>query len=121
MRGSVAKEGYTNWTQNGYHQTKHKGKMRYTHHLIAEEKLGRSLTDEEQAYFIDGNRKNLDPGNIGVRPIIKRRRQAMNSKSLNKLERIERLDLQERVATLEYEIERIKEILLNYEIKLSES
>jgi hypothetical protein len=66
-RGRTSKDGDTNVSANGYHYTRKDGKWRFTHHLIAERNLERSLHDNESAYFVDGNRKNLSPDNIGIR------------------------------------------------------
>lgn len=65
-RGNPATEGATRISQNGYHYTKTKKGWRLTHHIIAEEKLGRPLTVAERVKFIDGNRRNLKPSNIQV-------------------------------------------------------
>lgn len=56
--------------QNGYSYTKlGKGNWRLTHHLIAEEKLGRALdSSQERVVFKDRDRTNLDPDNIEVVP-----------------------------------------------------
>jgi hypothetical protein len=60
-------DGEENVAQNGYHYRKVDGKWVLIHHIIAEEQLGRPLRPSEGAYFKDGDRDNLDPGNIGVR------------------------------------------------------
>jgi len=67
MRGKAASPGDTNISANGYHYTRTEVRWRLTHHLIAEDKLGRELTKAEQVFFVDGDRTNLDPENIGVR------------------------------------------------------
>lgn len=51
---------------NGYHNTRTADGWRLTHQLIAEEKLGRKLREDEMVKFVDGNRRNLDPSNIQV-------------------------------------------------------
>ena len=71
MRGKSASPGDTNVAVNGYHYTRTKSRWRLTHHLLAEEKLGRPIADDEQVYFIDGNRKNLVKENIGVRKKVR--------------------------------------------------
>jgi len=65
-RGQIAKPGDTNVSANGYHYTKVEGKWRLTHHIIAEEKLGRPLGTDERVVFADGNRSNREPSNIQV-------------------------------------------------------
>lgn len=65
--GKRREEGERNQAQNGYWYEKHHGKWVLVHHLIAEQRLGRSLLPNEGAFFKDGNRENLDPSNIEVR------------------------------------------------------
>lgn len=65
-RGSAAKPGDTMVSQNGYHYTRTKTKWRLTHHIVAEEELGRSLQDNERVTFKDGDRTNISPDNIIV-------------------------------------------------------
>lgn len=66
-RGQSAKVGDTMTNVNGYHNTRTDEGWRLTHHLIAEEKLGRKLnTGSEMVRFIDGDRSNLSPSNIEV-------------------------------------------------------
>lgn len=70
MRGQTATVGATRISQNGYHYTKvetegGKSQWRLTHHLIAEEMLGRPLRDDERVSFI-GSRNNLSEENIRI-------------------------------------------------------
>lgn len=65
-RGVASKDGDTNVAPNGYHYTRHGGKWRLTHHLIAEKMLGRPLESDEMATFIDKDRKNICESNIRV-------------------------------------------------------
>lgn len=67
-RGTIAKDGDTFVSQNGYHNTKQNGKWRLTHHIIAEEILGRPLTPSDRVEFKDRDRSNLNPSNIQVVP-----------------------------------------------------
>lgn len=67
MRGSRSEVGATKVAKNGYHYTKTEDRWRLTHHIIAEENLGRKLTADERVVFIDGDRTNLDLDNISVR------------------------------------------------------
>jgi hypothetical protein len=64
-RGQKAKEGDTMVNALGYHNTRTRDGWRLTHHLVAERKLGRPLRDEI-VRFKDGDKRNLDPGNIEV-------------------------------------------------------
>lgn len=66
MRGNVAPNGATRVAQNEYHYTKQDGKWRLTHHIIAEEILGRPLNEYDRVRFRDGDRKNLSRENIEV-------------------------------------------------------
>lgn len=59
----------TRTSANGYHYTREKGKWRLTHHIVAEEKIGRKIKKGERVYFKDKDRNNLDPDNIEVRPV----------------------------------------------------
>lgn len=65
-RGVLSKDGDTHVSANGYHYRRVNGKWRAEHHLIAEQKLGRPLRENEMARFIDGDRNNLSPDNIEV-------------------------------------------------------
>lgn len=90
-RGKKSKVGDTRWSANGYHYTRTEVGWELTHRLIAEDKLGRVLTPEERARFLDGDRTNLDPDNIDVYEI----RQASKEKKRARLEaRIEELQAQ---------------------------
>jgi hypothetical protein len=66
MRGEVSVIGETRVTQNGYHQTRTEDGWRYTHHLVAEEALGRKLQAGERVRFIDGDRNNRGVLNLEV-------------------------------------------------------
>jgi hypothetical protein len=65
-RGFTSKEGDTRVAQNGYHYTRTAIAWRLTHHILAEEILGRPLKTEEMVSFKDGNKKHLDINNIEV-------------------------------------------------------
>lgn len=65
-RGQAARPGDTRVAQNGYHYTRTATKWRLTHHIVAEQTLGRSLHEEERVEFIDGDRKNRNPNNLRV-------------------------------------------------------
>ena len=65
-RGNVAEDGATMVSKNGYHYTKQNKKWRLTHHIVAEEKLGRPLREDERVSFADKNRKNLKPSNLVI-------------------------------------------------------
>lgn len=68
-RGKASKDGTTNVSANGYHYTKQNGRFRLTHHILAEEKLGRPInTEVEVIRFKDRDKTNLSPDNIEVIP-----------------------------------------------------
>lgn len=66
-RGKSSKVGDTMINALGYSNTRTEEGWRLTHHLIAEQKLGRKLhPDIEMVRFADGDRSNLSPDNIEV-------------------------------------------------------
>jgi hypothetical protein len=65
-RGVVAKDGDKRTAPNGYSYTKVDGVWRMTHHVMAEEKIGRRLRADEGVRFKDNDRRNLVPENILV-------------------------------------------------------
>ena len=67
MRGSKAEVGAERTSPNGYRYVKCEGGWRLKHHLVAEKKLGRSITAEERVVFLDGDKTNFKPNNIDVR------------------------------------------------------
>lgn len=75
-RGKPSKDGDTNVSDNGYHYTKVGGKFRLTHHIIAEQTLGRPLEADETVRFADGDRTNLSPDNI----VVSKRKTSINGK-----------------------------------------
>jgi hypothetical protein len=65
-RGTAAEVGAVRISANGYHYTKTADQgWRLTHHIVAEEKLGRPLREDERVHFI-GKKTDLSPGNIKV-------------------------------------------------------
>lgn len=65
--GKVSTVGSERVAKNGYHYTRTESGWRLTHHVIAEQKLGRAVdSSQERVRFIDGDRSNLDPSNIEV-------------------------------------------------------
>lgn len=66
-RGKASKPGDTRTAANGYHYTRTEHNWRLTHHIIAEQELGRALKEDERVEFVDRDRSNLSPGNIVVR------------------------------------------------------
>jgi hypothetical protein len=67
-RGTVSPIGAERQAPNGYYyrKTENDG-WQLIHRLIAEEKLGRKLAENEYATFLDNDKTNLDPDNIIVR------------------------------------------------------
>jgi hypothetical protein len=91
MRGSRSEVGDTHVAKNGYHYTRTEERWRLTHHLVAEEKLGRPLSDTERVVFVDGDRTNLDPDNIEVRRKVT---SSLRKKEAQLVARIEELQAQ---------------------------
>ena len=66
MRGQTVDVGATRVSANGYQYTKvanegsGKAGWRLTHHLLAEEKLGRPLKADERVSFIKGKTLSID-------------------------------------------------------------
>ena len=98
-RGTKATVGATIVSQNGYHYTRCDTGWVPTHRLVAEQKLGRPLAENERVTFKDGDRTNLDPGNIVVstKRTASIRRQIARTKARIK-------DLQAQVAILERQL-----------------
>jgi hypothetical protein len=68
-RGQTSKDGDTNVSTNGYHYTRVDGKWKLTHHVLAEEILGRPIdTKREMVRFKDGDRTNLVVVNLEIIP-----------------------------------------------------
>jgi hypothetical protein len=66
-RGEASPVGTERWSANGYCYRKLEDRWELVHRLIAEEKIGRRLGENEYATFIDGDKSNLDPKNIVIR------------------------------------------------------
>lgn len=79
-------DGSTRVSKNGYHYTKQEGIWRLTHHIIAEETLGRELTRDDSVRFIDNDRTNLVASNIQVRPKGTRTRSAERARILARID-----------------------------------
>lgn len=66
--GTHRPEGYEYVAANGYKYRKVNGSFKLMHHIIAEERLGRSIDKtSERVVFLDKDPSNLDPDNIEVR------------------------------------------------------
>lgn len=65
-KGKRASIGDETVNANGYCTVKTSTGWRFKHHIVAEEKLGRPLADNERVLFRDGDRSNLDPKNLEV-------------------------------------------------------
>lgn len=65
-RGKNAEVGDTYVSANGYHYTRAKSGYRLTHHLLAEEILGRELRSNEMVRFKDKDKTNLKKSNIQI-------------------------------------------------------
>lgn len=98
-RGQTANVGDTMINANGYHCTRLANGWELTHRLIAAGKLGRPLGTDEFVTFKDGDKSNLDPGNIEVR---KRNQGSLLKRKANLEARIE--ELQAQLARVEKEL-----------------
>jgi len=87
-------------SNNGYHYTRTERKWELTHHLIAAEKLGRPIEDDETCRFADGDRTNLHPDNIVVQSKVKK----TTRKQLDALY-VKRDELEQQIAHLEKVLE----------------
>lgn len=67
-RGKHAKVGQETVSQNGYRYVKTPTGWKAKHHLVAEEKLGRTLKKGERVSFANGDREDFRPENIVVSP-----------------------------------------------------
>jgi len=66
-RGRLSQPGDTMVNANGYHHTKTASQgWRLTHHILAEQKLGRPLHADEMVRFKDADRANLTVDNVEV-------------------------------------------------------
>lgn len=66
-RGRNATVGDTRVAPNGYHYTRTEEGWRLTHHIVAEKKYGRKLTEGERVVFLNGKRNDLSPSNVEIR------------------------------------------------------
>lgn len=66
-RGAISEVGTERVAKNGYYYRKTIDGWELIHRLVAEQKLGRKLYENEFAAFLDGNKTNFDPDNIVVR------------------------------------------------------
>ncbi len=62
----MSKVGDTLVNENGYHNTKTEAGWRLTHHILAEEILGRPLAPGEFVRFKDTDRANLNKDNLEI-------------------------------------------------------
>jgi hypothetical protein len=98
-RGQAVEVGATRVAQNGYHYTKTEKAWRLTHHIVAEEKLGRPLRSDEMVKFGPGGKTDLSPSNI----VVIRKGKASARRQLAAIEaRIE--DLQAQAVQLKQEL-----------------
>ena len=65
-----------------------KGKWRFKHHIVIEEKLGRPLALHERVYFKDKNRENFDSDNIYVTEVGGERNVNRSRKTLEAQEKL---------------------------------
>jgi hypothetical protein len=100
-RGKAVADGATRVSQNGYHYTKTGGKWRLTHHIVAEQILGRPLREDERVSFKDPKQRlNLEPSNIVI-----------SEKGQGSIRR-RKAQLEVRIAELQAELDEINKELL---------
>jgi len=99
-KGRKAQIGDKNVSANGYHYTRTADGWVFDHHLIAEEKLGRKVSENERVRFVDGDRSNLHPDNV---EIIKKGKANLRRRKAQIEARIS--ELQGELKALEEEIE----------------
>lgn len=68
-RGTTKKIGDHFTNQNGYTYEKREEGWVPIHICIAEANLGRRLEPNERAYYVDSDRTNHDPKNVGVKTV----------------------------------------------------
>lgn len=105
-RGQTASVGATRVSQNGYHYTKVEKEdgsveWRLTHHLTAEEMLGRPLRKDEMVKFKDKKYKR-DPYNTDGIIVIKMRTSTLRRRKAY---------LEERIREMQAELRRIDDKL----------
>lgn len=66
MRGKPSQVGDTRTAPNGYHYTNTHQGWRLTHHILAEQIIGRPLREDERVEFKDKDRTNLSADNLNV-------------------------------------------------------
>jgi hypothetical protein len=65
-RGKTAKVGDTRIAPNGYHYTRTENGWRLTHHIRAEQYIGRPLRENERVEFVTKDRLDFSEGNLHV-------------------------------------------------------
>jgi hypothetical protein len=104
-RGASAPLGSTRTSANGYHYTKaidpatNKECWRLTHHIVAEQKLGRPLREDERVHFV-GKKSDLSPDNIKV---VEKGRGSLRRR---------KAQIEARIAELQSELDEINKELL---------
>lgn len=106
-RGTTANIGTERTSPNGYRYRKTEDGWELVHRLLAEEKIGRKLTENEYATFKDGDKTNLEPTNIIIqirgRSSLRRRLAQIDARlaELNaaRVEVLHRLEVQEELGS----------------------
>jgi hypothetical protein len=95
-RGKKSRVGDIRVAPNGYQYTRTEAGWALTHRLLVERDLGRSLRYDERVRFRDGNRANLNLGNLEVRKVkesTKERKRARIEARIEELQaQLEELD-----------------------------
>ena len=99
-RGKTAEVGDTRTAPNGYHYTKTDAGWRLTHHIAAEQYIGRPLKENERVEFVTKDRLNFEENNIRV--VIQGRGSLRRRKA----------QLEARIRELQAELDDVKKELL---------
>jgi hypothetical protein len=103
-RGTKSVLGDRFVNKNGYTYEKTNRGWEAVHQIIAEEKLKRRPKPDEQVYFKDGNRGNIDPSNIGIKL-----RKARTPKSRLSLLEAKIADMKDQLSLLEQQRKELQE------------
>lgn len=97
-RGKSAEVGATRVADNGYHYTKTDAGWRLTHHIIAENTLGRTIKPDERVVFKNGKRSDLTPDNILVtekgRGAVRRRKIQLEGRIADLIRELNEIELE---------------------------
>lgn len=88
-RGRASQVGDTRTSPNGYHYTRTEAGWQLTGRLVAAEKLGRDLKDNERIRYVNGDRTDLSPTNIEVYETRERSKAARRARIMARIEELQ--------------------------------